>query len=224
MWKWLFVLLLTTSNSWAQNTSKKLADYTLIGNFCIPNVVSSQMFNTSFDGIYNLDFSLNRRLNQKFYIGLGYQNYLFQNDKALKFAYFNASIPYNTRLMGHGAFLRFNYVNFINTIAYVSYAMNGGLMNSHYFNINSDTSKANQPYGAERFNSVYLQPEFAINFVVDKTLSFGLVISYTTLFDKFDPKAPRFNQFSEISSKSNNYFMSWINFGFGFNVLLNSKK
>jgi hypothetical protein len=48
-------------------------------------------------------------------------------------------------------------------------------------------------------------------------------MSYTTLLYYYDPKAPRFAHFGEIKNASNNYVMSWLNFGFGFNVLLGKK-
>lgn len=181
------------------------------------------MYRSSFDGIYEMNFSANMGLGSGFYAGLGYQNILFQNDDSLKFAYFNASIPYDTRMMGHGVFARGSYVRFFSNIGYMSYSMHAGYMMSHYYNVNADTSEANQPYGALKFNAPYIQPELAVNFIVDKTLSFGVILSYTTLFSKFDPKAPRFNQFEKISSKGNKYVMSWLNFGFNFNVLLHRK-
>jgi len=222
------VLLLTVSIlPWlalAQNKQKKLADFSIAGNFCIPSILSSDMYRTSFDGIYEMNFSVNKAMGDNFFGGLGYQNVLFQNDEGLKYAYFNADIPYDTRLMGNGVFARFSYVRFFSSIGYMSYSMHAGYMMLHYYNVNADTSEANQPYGAQKFNAPYLQPELAVNFIVDKTISFGIILSYTTLFSKFDPKAPRFNQFEEISSQSNNYVMSWLNFGFNFNVLLNRKK
>lgn len=220
----LFIALLWATSYLAQNKQKELADFSIAGNFCIPSILSSDMYRTSFDGIYEMNLSVNKALGGGFFGGLGYQNVLFQNDEGLKYAYFNASIPYNTRLMGNGVFSRFSYVRFFSAVGYMSYSMHAGYMMSHYYNVNADTSVANRPYGAQKFNAPYLQPELAVNFIVDKTISFGVILSYTTLFSKFDPKAPRFNQFEEISSQSNNYVMSWLNFGFNFNVLLHRKK
>lgn len=220
----LFIALVLPFSPFAQNKQKNLADFSIAGNFCIPSILSSDMYRTSFDGIYEMNFSFNKAVGPSFYAGLGYQNVLFQNDEGLKYAYFNASIPYNTRLMGNGVFARLSYVKFFSAIGYMSYSMHAGYMMSHYYNVNADTSLANRPYGDQKFNAPYIQPEIAVNFIVDKTISFGVILSYTTLFSTFDPKAPRFNQFEEISSQSNNYVMSWLNFGFNFNVLLHRKK
>jgi hypothetical protein len=215
----LFPFLLT-----AQKKQKDLADFLITGNFSIPAILSSDMYRASFDGIYEMNFSANKAFGGNLYAGLGYQNVLFQNDESLQYTYFNASIPYNTRLMGNGVFARFSHVRFFNDIGFISYALQAGYLMCQYKNVNADTSAANQPYGAQKFNAPYVQPELAINFIVDKTISFGVVLSYTTLFSKFDPKAPRFNQFEQISSESNNYVMSWLNFGFNFNALLHRKK
>jgi len=207
----------------AQNKQKHLADFTIDGNFSIPGIISSKMYQKAFDGIYEMNFSVNKNLGGNFFVGLGYQNVLFQNDDSLKYSYFNASIPYNTRLMGHSVFARFTYSRFFSDIGYLSYALNTGYMMAHYYNVNADTSLANRPYGQTEFNTPYVQPEVSLNFIVDKTLSFGVILSYTTLFTKFDPKAPRFNHFEWISKSGNDYVMSWLNFGFSFNVLLNGK-
>jgi hypothetical protein len=207
-----------------QNKQKHLANFTVNGSFCIPNILSSEMFRVSFDGIMESNLSVSAETGENFFIGLGYQNVLFQNDQNLKYAYFNASIPYDTRLIGNGIFARFSYVRFFSDIGFMSYALNGGYMLSHYTRVNNDTSKANQPFVPQEFNAPYIQPEVGVNFIVDKTISFAVQLSYTTLFTHFDPKAPRFNQFEEIATASNNYLMSWFNIGFGFKVLLNKRK
>lgn len=210
--------------AFAQEPQPRLADYLIAGNFSIPAIISSQMFQRSFDGIYEMNFSINRHLGGNFFAGLGYQSYNFENDEDLTYAYFNASIPYDTHLKGNGLFLRLSKSRFFSKTGYLSYGANLGYLFSRYTNVNPDTSVYNRPYGAQSFNVPYIQPEFSANFIVDKTLSFAVILSYTTLFSNFDPKAPRFNQFGEISSASNNYVMSWINFGFSFNVLLNTKR
>jgi hypothetical protein len=96
-------------------------------------------------------------------------------------------------------------------------------MLNNYFNVNADTSNANKPFVLKDFSAPFVQPEVSLNFIVEKHLSFSLMLSYTTLFYKFDPKAPRFAQFQEIKSSSNNYFMGWMNIGFGFHILLDKK-
>ena len=217
-------LILLSFQSLSQNKGKEVSDFVIHGNVSIPNPVSSEMYRTAFDGIYEANFAVSKKVAEYFLIGVGYQSVLFQNDERFKYAYFNASIPYNTRLQDHGFFFRFTYARYASAKIYLDYSANMGYSVLNYYNINADTSASNQPYGAEKFNAAFFQPEFSLNFLVENNLSFSINLSYTTLFSHFDPRAPRFNQFEEIAGASNKYFMSWINFGFGFNVLLNGKK
>ena len=217
-------LIFFAFQSLSQNKGKEVSDFVIHGNVSIPNPVSSEMYRTAFDGIYEANLVVSKKVAEYFLLGAGYQSVLFQNDERFKYAYFNASIPYNTRLQDHGLFLRFTYARYSSAKIFLDYSVNAGVSFLNYYNINADTSAVNKPYGAQKFTAPFLQPEFSLNFLVEHNLSFSFNLSYTTLFSNFDPKAPRFNQFEEISVASNNYFMSWINFGFGFNVLLSTKK
>jgi hypothetical protein len=182
------------------------------------------MFRTAFNGVYEANLSFNARLFSNFYVGLGYQISQFQNNKFLKYQYFNNSVPYNTRFAGNAGFLKLGYDVFFSDKGYMSYSLNTGLMQGNYSNVNLDTNINNKPYGKLVFITPYTQPEVSVNFLVENNLSFSIMLSYTTLFTNFDPKAPRFNQFEEVRKQQNRYYMSWINIGFGFNILINTKK
>ncbi|MBA3682776.1 MAG: hypothetical protein H0W73_16675 [Bacteroidetes bacterium] len=219
----IVIVLLFSLIGRAQKEGQENAFFTIRGNIGIPRVIGSQMYRTCFAGLYEGNLSLNLRLFNNFFVGVGYQNSQFQNNKFLKFAYFNTSIPYNTRLQMHSPFIKLGYDKFFSDKGYVTFALNSGIMLNNYFNVNADTSLSNRPYVIQDFSAPYVQPEFAVNFQVDKLLSFSLMLNYTTLFYKFDPKAPRFNHFREVKDTRNRYFMNWFNIGFGFNVLLNKK-
>lgn len=220
----IYFLLFLSFYGVSQKINKENAFFTIRGNIGLPKVISSQMFRKSFAAVYEGNLSFNLRMFNNVYAGLGYQNTFFKNNDFLKFTYYKTSIPYNTKLSCNGIFFKVGYDKFFSETGYVSYALNSGFMISNYSNVNADTNKANKPYGVQAFNAPYVQPEVTVNFIVDKTLSFCLILSYTTLFSTYDPKAPRFNHFEEIQKSSNKYIMGWINFGFGFNVLLNKKK
>ena len=209
--------------SFSQKEGQENALFTIRGNIGIPRVISSEMFRTSFAGLYETNLSFNIKLFKNFFVGVGYQNTQFQNNKFLKFQYFNASIPYNTRLLCNGTFIKLGYDNFFSEKGYTSFNLNSGLMLNNYFNVNADTSNANKPFVLKEFSAPYVQPEVSVNFIVEKHLSFSIMLSYTTLFYRFDPKAPRFAQFQDIKGTSNNYFMGWMNIGFGFHILLDKK-
>lgn len=219
----IIIFLCISFFSEAQKSNKTNAPFTIRGNVGIPRSISSEMYRNTFYGIFEGNLSFNTRLFGNFYAGLGYQNTTFQNAKFLTYKYFNNSIPYDTKLMCQGIFLKLGIDRFSSEKFYVSYALNSGVMLANYMNVSEDTSAVNRPYGDVKFSAPYLQPEITANFIVDERLSFSLMLSYTTILTKFNPKAPRFNQFPEVNEASNNYFMSWFSFGFGFSVLLGKK-
>jgi len=213
----------------AQGRGKYNSNYTIRGNLGIPKPLSSQMFSRSFTSIYEVNVSFNARLFENFYAGLGYQNTQLQNNKKVFVLYTPPNNPdgqlsYDTRLLANAVFLKLGYDQFITDKRYVSYSLNSGLMFARYLNVVQDSAVENQPFVPTNFSCPFLQPEISINFIVEPRLSFCLMMSYTTLLYHYDPKAPRFAHFGEIKSASNNYVMSWLNFGFGFNVLLGKKR
>lgn len=220
----LSILIFGSLFSFSQKAEQHNARFSVRGNIGIPKAVSSQMFRTCFAGLYEGNLSVNMRMFDNFYVGVGYQNSHFQNNKFLKQQLFNAKVAYNTRCVANGAFIRLGYDQFFSEKGYVGYALNTGYAMCNYLNINPDSSLANRPYGPEKFNAAYVQPEISANFIVDNTLAFSVFFSYTTQFSRFDPKSPRFNQFGEVNTTSNNYVMSWINLGIGFTILIKDKK
>ncbi len=225
--KRLLILLFLglSSLGFSQKDKQENALFTIRGNLGLPRTVSSKMYRTSFGGVFEGNLSLNLRLFSNFFAGVGYQASYFQNNKNV-FVYYRSNsgaLSYNTRLLAQGAFVKLGYDKFFADNKYMSYSLNSGLMFVNYYNVNLDTTAANRPYVSQKFSAPFIQPEVSVNFIVDKQLSFSLMLCYTTVFYKYDPKAPRFAQFDEVRLKSNNYFMSWFGFGFGFNVLLNKK-
>lgn len=210
---------------------KENAPFTIRGNIGIPKSVSSAMFRTAFNGVYEGSLSLNVKLFSNFFVGLGYQNSHFQNNKKV-FVYYQVpssqktaggSLSYNTRMIGHAGFLKLGYDQFFEK-GYVSYSLNTGLMFVNYANVVPDTNAANLPAVAKNFSAPYVQPELAVHFLADRALSFSIMLGYTTMFYKFDPKAPRFNDIQQVVERRNAYVMSWLNIGFGFNIHIYTKK
>lgn len=211
--------------SQAQKIDKQNAIVTLRGSIGIPKSVSSQMFRTAFNGVYEVNFNVNVRLFSNFYAGGGYQNTFFQNNREV-FVFYrvkNGSLAYETKLINQAGYLKLGFDKFFSERGYMSYSLNSGFVSCNYLNVNNDTSALNKPFVKKTFQAPYIQPELSLNVIVDKTLSFGFILSYTTLFYKFDPKAPRFNHVEEVSTKKNSHFISWFNLGIGFHVLINGK-
>lgn len=226
---WIFCIILSISAaSKGQEKEKQNAFFTVRGSVGIPKAVGSQMFRTSFKGTYEASLSANFRIFKNFTTGMGYLNNLFINNKNV-FVYYTVpagqkasgnTLSYDTRLSTNGGFIRLGYDRFFSDIAYFSCAINSGYLSSSYQKVIPDTSAANRPYASTNFNAPFVQPEFSLNFVTEKLLSFSILFSYTTVFYKFDPRAPRFNHVEQVRSRRNNYPMNWINIGFGFAVLI----
>jgi len=223
-----YILSLAALSAHAQKV-KRNSLVTIRGNIGIPRTLTSEMFRTAFDGVYEYNLSVNARMANIFFVGAGYQNTQFQNNKDV-FAHYqfkdpnnsSNSLPYNTRLMGHAGFLKLGVDKFFEK-GYMSYCLNAGVMACSYQKVHADTSVANRPYPSTKFNAPYIEPEVSVNFLTDGNLGFSIMLSYATMLAHFDPKAPRINHIEEVNSKSNSYVMSWINIGFGFTVLLGKK-
>jgi hypothetical protein len=215
----------------SQSRDKRSAPYTVRYNIGIQKSISSQKFRTAFNGIFESNISINARLFSTFFVGLGYQYTHFQNNKAV-FVFYQAknpngtatgaSISYNTRLVGNAPFLKIGYDQFFEK-GFATFALNAGYSIMQYNNVINDSAAANMPFPAPKFNASYLQPEVSVSFLADRSLTFSLMLSYTTMLYKFDAKAPRFNAIDQMRDKSNNYFMSWINIGFGVTVLMGKR-
>lgn len=231
MRKALLLIFLASIGTCFSQQKKQNAFFTIRGNIGIPKSLSSSMFRTAFNGVYEANLSLNFRLFSNFFAGLGYQNTLFQNNKKV-FAYYQVKTPsgaqtgaflsYNTKIMCNAGFVKLGYDAFFEK-GYVTYALNTGFMLANYMNVVPDTNVANLPRRPTNFTAPYVQPEIAVHFLADRSLSFSVMLGYTTLFYKFDPKAPRFNDIQEVVEKHNRYFISWLNIGFGFNIHIHSK-
>jgi len=216
----------------SQNRDKRSAPFTIRYGIGIPKSVSSQKFRTAFNGVFETNLSVNARLFSNFFVGVGLQYSHFQNNKQV-FVYYQAKDPktgnatgatlsYNTRMIGNSGFLKIGYDQFFEK-GFATFALNTGYSVVNYKNVINDSAEANLPFISTTFNAPYLQPEVSLSFMADRSLTFSLLFSYTTMLSKFDPKAPRFNAIGQMRDRSNNYFMSWINIGFGVTVLLGKR-
>lgn len=213
----------------SQGRDKRSAPFTVRYNIGIQKSIGSQKFRTAFNGVMESNLSINARLFSTFFVGVGYQYSHFQNNKQV-FVYYQVpsslttggSLSYNTRMVGNSGFLKIGYDKFFEK-GFATFALNSGYSIVQYNNVVNDSALANQPFVAARFNAPYLQPEISISFMADRSLTFSLMFAYTTMLYKFDPKAPRFNAIDQLRDKKNNYFMNWINIGFGCTVLLGKR-
>ena len=223
--KFLVAFVLINTFCFSQKTDKQNALFTIRGNVGIPRAISSNQFRKSFNGVFEANLSVNARLFSNFYAGIGYQhtNFLNREEVFVFYRVKQGALSYNTRLLCNSGFVKLGFDTFFSEIGYMSYSINTGIMFNNYAYINSDSSIANAPFPPKTFITPFIQPEISANFIVENNLSFSIFLNYNTMLYRFNPKAPRFNQVEEVKIKSNNYFISYLTFGFGFNVLINSK-
>jgi hypothetical protein len=220
----ILIFCIQFSVGYSQDKQQRNSPFTIRGNIGINKPLTSKQFSRAFLGIYEANVSFNYQVAGNFYAGIGFENIMFKNSERFKLLFYQASLPYNTRLNGNGGFLKLGYDKFVTESIYVSYALNTGYILAKYINVHPDTSLLNRPYPALDLSAPFVQPEFSANFVTEKSLSFSLIFAYNTLFYRFNPKAPRFNDIDGVTGVSNKYLMSWVTFGFGFTVLLGNKK
>lgn len=211
-----------------QEIQKESANITIRGYVGIPRAVGSKMFSKAFRGVYETSLNINFKIVKNTFVGLGYFNNLFEANPTVFVKYQapakkggGATIPYDTQMSNNGAYIKVGYDKFVTQEIYTTVSVNTGYMFSNYSRIIPDSSSANQPFVKSNFGAIFFQPELSAHFITEKILSFSLNIGHTTLFKKFDPKAPRFNQVQEVRDMRNNAPMNWLSISFGFAVLIN---
>ncbi|MCC6371154.1 MAG: hypothetical protein IT236_09130 [Bacteroidia bacterium] len=223
----LFLIILISLPTLVFSQEKLNPRVTLRTYVGIPKIVGSQMFRTSFNGVVETGGSVNVRVANNFFVGLGYQyNNFVVNKKEWSAAITttSGSVYYATKLQCHSGFLKLGYDRYFSEIGYITYGLNLGYMQGTYQKVIPDSSDKNKPFLSPIYTTPYLQPEISFNFQAEKKASFSLILSYTALFYKFDPKGPRFNHIGEITEARNRSIMSWINIGLGCNLLFKNKK
>jgi hypothetical protein len=212
----LLVLSILFASLQAQTDPFRNSKYTVRGCINIPNIVSSQAYRASYRGIYDANISVNRTLFSNFFAGLGYYNALFNRARREEFDKINLK----TKLQIHGAFVKLGYDHFFSERGYYSFALNTGYTSNLYTGVSRSLADTILPATSNRFNSMYLTPEISANFVTGPHLSFGIMLSYSTLLYQYNPRDSYMDGYLNYKKLKNNYFMSWINIGFSIHVLI----
>lgn len=195
----------------------------------IPKPITSELFRKSFNGFYDASVSLNLRTINNFYFGVGYENLFFKCNAIIRQQVSTNSavtVPYDTRILADAPFVTLSYDKYFKPASYASFGINYGYILGRFTNVIDDTTGANLPSVPKGFNAQFIKPEASLNFVdkENQWIAFKVFMAYTTIIYKYDPKAPRLNQFDFEDHKgenfTNRYFVSWITFGFGLNILL----
>lgn len=224
--KKLIVLLICLCQSVI--TLAQLPKVAIEGAVNIPRVVGSQQFRYSFSGTYDFQLVATAKLFSHFRAGLGGSYTFFINNPDI-FSYkvtsgqaSGASVPYDTQLISQSAFVAFAYDHVLSKLIFISPYLRTGMSFNQYNNVYYPS-----PIPANvlptSFNVPWMQLGSTVNFITEKYLSFTVNLGYSMILDKYNPAVPYFAEVKEIKDAKNKSMMSWINFGFGFNVYIPDK-
>jgi hypothetical protein len=212
----LIVIVLFCNLLHSQSEPFRNSPYTIRGTISIPNIISSQAYRVSYRGTYDGNISFNRVLFSNFYAGIGYYNALFNRARREEFDKINLK----TRQQTHGGFLKLGYDYIYSEKAYCSLALNSGYAYNFYTGVSRSLADTILPATTNKFNSLFLTPEVGVNFLTGPKLCFGITLSYVTMLYKYNPRDSYMDGYLNYKKLSNRSYMSWINIGFSFHVLL----
>jgi hypothetical protein len=151
--------------------------FSIRGNALIPHPVANEAFRKSFNGVYDATISFNLELYKGINLGLVYKNSIFQTP-ANKIPQLNTKIQYNA------GGIRIGYDYFINKIAQLSVALNGGecYMKAYDLVVNKYSSKIQTMDQGH-----YIEPEVAVSFYTEENFAIGFNLSYELIATQFDP-------------------------------------
>lgn len=199
----------------SQNDNEPMPRVSFRATCGIPKSFSSQAFRFSFGGVYDAGLSVNVRVFDNFFMGLGYQNGLFVPQKYFRDKYVNNGFI-STRMQTHDAYLKIGYDKWFidKSRGFYTFALNTGYNYSKYTAIAfpSDTLASIHP--TDNFTGIFVRPEVTFNFLVDPGFAFGIVFAYNYNLTKYDPKINMFSYYGDFSKYKNRAGISWISFGF----------
>lgn len=186
-----------------------LPRFSIRGYCTIPKIVGSQAFRISFLGVYDAGISFNLRLAEKLTIGVGYKNALFNTT-----AFFKAK-DLNTKLYVHDGALRLGFDHRVSPKTFINLCLSGGYSFGQYQAVKAARDSLNGKYPTE-FGTMFLRPEFNVDFLVEENFAFGVCLAYNMLLYKYDPNLNAYYTYENFSKYKNKANMGWISFGFNF--------
>ncbi|MEO6902989.1 MAG: hypothetical protein ABI315_07530 [Bacteroidia bacterium] len=191
----------------------------------VPHPIANSAFKKTFVGIYNINLDFNTFIYRGLYIGASYKNNLFKITPT-KIASYNVDSlgnlnPYPT-MHSNAAAVKVGYDIFIGEENRVIYSISTSVGN-YWTKYGNFVSK---PAGKKIIkNSVtsYIEPEMALNFMVESNFAIGVNISYTMLNSNFDPYKLSLNDWKGYG-KNNESNTQYLSFGFGFFYSFYKKK
>jgi hypothetical protein len=186
-----------------------LPRFSIRGSCAIPKIIGPEAFRISFLGVYDAGLTLNLRVSEKISVGIGYKNAMFNTT-----SFFKAK-DLSTRLYVHDAVVRIGFDHITGPKSFISLSLNSGYGIAQYQAVKAAKDSLNGKYPTQ-FGSIFLRPEFAANFLVEKNFAFGVYLAYNMMLSSYDPKLNTFDTYVNFSQYRNKANMGWISFGFNF--------
>lgn len=181
-----------------------------IRGFCaIPKIVGPEAFRISFLGVYDAGINFNIRISPKLTVGVGYKNTLFNTT-----AFFKAK-DLSTKLYVHDGVIRIGYDHSVSPKTFLSLSLNAGYGLGQYQAVKAAKDSLNGKYPTQ-FGSIFLRPEFNVNFLVEDNFAFGVCLAYNMMLTSYDPRLNCYDTYENFSKYRNKANMGWISFGFNF--------
>lgn len=191
----------------------------------VPHPIANSAFKKTFVGIYNINVDFNTFVYRGFYIGAAYKNNLFKITPT-KIASYNVDSlgnlnPYPT-MHSNAVAIKVGYDMYLGDQNRIIYTISTGV-GKYWTKYGNFVSK---PPGKKLITSsvtTYIEPEMALNFMVESNFAIGVNISYTMLNRNFDPYELGLNDWKGYG-KNNDANTRYLNFGFGFFYSFSKKK
>jgi hypothetical protein len=178
----------------------------------LPAPVSNAVLRIKFRGVYEMNLSLNIRLTDNFFCGLGFKSgmlglYNIPNPNST-----GSLLDLNTKMQLYTGYIKIGYNRFHTENIFSTFALNMGYNSSFFTNV----VNINAPIISTTFTSALIEPEYSLNFAVEDNFSFGIFLSYNYMPTVFNPTNIALQSVTSLSGLKTNSATGIINFGFGF--------
>lgn len=173
----------------------------------VPHPLKNAAFHKCFVGVYEINVGMNLMLYKGFFVGGYYKNNL-QRITENKIADYNASLNINTASIKLGNDL---FIGDKNRVIF-SAAVSAGQCWADYSGLKTKTPGK---YIPTKFNSIYVEPEVDLYFLVESNFGIGASVTYTMLNHSFDPYELSLNEYTQFGA-NNSGTTQYLCFGFGF--------
>jgi hypothetical protein len=183
----------------------------------LPAPVSNAVFRQKFRGIYEMNLSVNLRITNNFFIGLGFKNGLLGLNSIPNPA---TSVDLTTKMQLYTGYFKVGYNKFHTENIFSTFAVNIGYNSSTFTGV---INPKNETGLIETYTSMVVEPEYSLNFAIEDNFTIGIFLSYNYMPTVFNPYNIALQDVTSIAGLKTGSATGIINFGFGFYYGLGKK-